>query len=69
MVRCWPILEGSPKMTCPLCKTSPVVEIAVTIADRAVRMRSCSRCDTRSWVSEGEDLTLPRVLEMATKRR
>lgn len=56
-------------MTCSLCKSSPVVEIAVTIADRAVRMRSCSRCDTRSWVSEGESLTLPRVLEMATKRR
>lgn len=56
-------------MTCSRCKTTPVVEIAVTIGERPVRMRSCSHCDTRWWESEGEALALPRVLEMATKRK
>ncbi|HUR17705.1 MAG TPA: hypothetical protein VMZ51_02060 [Acidimicrobiales bacterium] len=56
-------------MTCTRCKTTRVVEIVVTIGDRPVRMRSCSLCDTRSWESDGEDLGLRRVLEMATKRR
>ncbi len=56
-------------MTCARCKVSRVVEIAVTIGERPVRMRSCSQCDTRWWESEGEDLSLPRVLELATRRR
>ncbi|HVE47539.1 MAG TPA: hypothetical protein VNA57_12435 [Acidimicrobiales bacterium] len=56
-------------MTCSRCKTSRVVEIAVTIGERPVMMRSCSVCDTRWWQSEGEELTLPRVLEMATRPR
>lgn len=69
LVRCWLDLEGSTEMTCSRCKTSRVVEITVTIAERPVRMRSCSYCDTRWWDSEGESLPLPRVLELATKPR
>lgn len=56
-------------MTCARCKTTRVVEIAVTIGEHPVRMRSCSHCDTRWWDSEGENITLPRVLELATRRR
>ena len=56
-------------MTCSRCKASRVVEIAVNIGERPVRMRSCSYCDTRWWESEGQPLALPRVLEMATKPR
>ena len=55
-------------MTCPRCKTSRLVEIELTIDKRAVTMRSCSRCDTRWWDSEGESLQLPGVLELASNR-
>ncbi len=56
-------------MTCPRCKASRLVEIKLTIDERAVTMRSCSRCDTRWWDSEGEALQLPGVLELARNRR
>ena len=56
-------------MKCPRCKTSRPVEIAVTIRDQEVTMRSCSRCDSRWWDSEGKSLALPHVLEMATTQR
>ncbi|MEO7837551.1 MAG: hypothetical protein ABIS21_07930 [Acidimicrobiales bacterium] len=56
-------------MTCARCKVAQVVEIAVTIGERPVRMRSCSHCDTRWWDSEGENLSLPGVVELATRRR
>ena len=55
-------------MTCPRCKTSRLVEIELSIDKRPVTMRSCSRCDTRWWDSEGEPLPLPGVLELAGNR-
>lgn len=56
-------------MKCARCRASRIVQIAVTIGGRPVTMRSCSRCDMRWWDSEGEDLGLPTVLELATKPR
>lgn len=56
-------------MKCPRCKTSQLVEIAVTLREQRVTMHSCSRCDSRWWDSHGENLALPHVLEMATSRR
>ena len=55
-------------MRCPSCNKSGLVEIALTIANRAVRMRNCSACDSRWWDSEGEPLALPGVLELAATR-
>jgi hypothetical protein len=46
-----------------------LVEIALTMKDRQVTMRSCSKCDSRWWASDGEDLALPRVLDLATAAR
>lgn len=56
-------------MTCPKCRASRLVEIELSIDDRVVTMRSCSRCDTRWWVSGGETLPLPGVLQLAGNRR
>ena len=45
------------------------MQIGLTIKERNVTMHSCSRCDTRWWDSDGEQLGLTNVLEMATVRR
>ncbi|HZQ26793.1 MAG TPA: hypothetical protein VFA94_03740 [Acidimicrobiales bacterium] len=55
-------------MRCPKCRHVRLVEVALTMGQRKVTMRSCSRCDTRWWDSEGESLNLPRVLELASTR-
>ncbi len=55
-------------MNCPRCKTSRLVTIEVTLRDQRVTMHSCSRCDSRWWESEGENLGLQRVVELATDR-
>ena len=56
-------------MKCPRCKTARLVEIRVTVKERLVTMRSCSRCDSRWWDSDGESVPLPRVVELVTARR
>ena len=55
-------------MSCPNCKASTLVEIALTVGRRPVTMRSCSGCDTRSWDSEGRSLHLEGVLALASGR-
>ncbi len=55
-------------MKCPRCNRSRLVEIEVTLGEQQVTMRSCSYCDSRWWHSEGKRLTLPSVLELATRR-
>ena len=55
-------------MNCPRCKTSRLVAIRVTLREQEVTMHSCSRCDSRWWVSEGESVGLPHVVELATSR-
>jgi len=45
------------------------VQIGLTIKECKVTMHSCSRCDTRWWDSDGEQVGLTDVLEMATVRR
>lgn len=54
---------------CPRCHAGRLVEIALNVGERKVRMRSCSRCDTRWWDSDGEGLALGGVLELAAARR
>ena len=55
-------------MSCPRCKKSTLVEIALTIGKRPVRMRNCSACDSRWWDTEGEALQLSGILEMAASK-
>jgi len=45
------------------------VQVGLTLKERSVTMHSCSRCDTRWWDSDGEQVGLTDVLEMATVRR
>ena len=61
--------QKGPAVRCERCRNA-LVEISLTIADRPVIMRSCSRCDRRSWSSEGESLALTGVLDKigATRR-
>ena len=47
---------------CDLCGT-PTVEIGLQVGEGRVTMRSCSRCDRRSWVSDGEPVEIQGVLE------
>ena len=54
-------------MGCPNCKRSNLVEIALTVAQRKVTMRSCSRCDSRWWHKDGEAVRLPSLLELASQ--
>lgn len=54
---------------CPRCRAGRLVEIALNVGERKVRMRSCSRCDTRWWDTDGEGVGLSGVLELAAARR
>ena len=56
-------------MQCPVCRRSRLVEIDLKISEEPVRMRSCSRCDTRWWERSGELLELDGVLELASSTR
>ncbi len=56
-------------MECPQCGTNKVVSINLQVAERAVTMRSCGRCDRRWWDTDGERVDLTNVLELATVRR
>jgi hypothetical protein len=56
-------------MTCPNCRGARLVQIGLTLKERKVTMHSCSKCDTRWWDSDGEQVGLTNVLELATVRR
>ena len=61
--------QKGPEVRCERCRNA-LVEISLTIAERPLVMRSCSRCDRRSWSSEGESLPLGGVLDrIGTTRR
>lgn len=56
-------------MSCPNCRASQLVEIAMSVGDNRVTMHSCSKCDTRWWDRDGSRLGVERVLQLATVRR
>jgi len=56
-------------MVCPECGTSKVVTIVLNVGERRLTMRSCGRCETRWWDSDGQSIGLGGVLELATSRR
>ena len=54
---------------CPSCGTNKVVAIKLNVSEQRVTMRSCGRCDKRWWDSEGEQIDLTNVLDLAAARR
>jgi len=56
-------------MTCPNCRGGRLVQVGLTLKERKVTMHSCSRCDTRWWDSDGQQVGLTDVLELATVKR
>lgn len=66
--------EGSPReegaaVPCPSCRASRLVEITLNVGEDAVTMRSCSKCDRRWWVRNGELVPVSGILELASTRR
>jgi Zn-finger nucleic acid-binding protein len=56
-------------MACPSCSARQLVEIALRLQDSQVTLHSCSRCDTRWWDQDGEQVLVDHVLQLATVRR
>lgn len=54
-------------MTCPLCNIANLVTIAMTVNQRHLTLHSCSRCETRWWKSDGDQVGLTDVLQAARK--
>jgi len=55
-------------MVCPLCRSTALVQIGLTLREQQVTMHSCSSCDTRWWEKDGQRVALPSVLELAARR-
>jgi hypothetical protein len=53
---------------CDNC-AAPVVEISLARGASTMTMRSCSRCDTRRWLSDGEQLGFDSVLAAVAPSR
>ena len=53
---------------CERCRTA-LVEIKLNVADGRMTMRSCSRCDRRFWLVDGEPAELGGVLEQIGSTR
>ena len=53
-------------MACPVCRTRQLVEITVTLKKREVTLHSCSNCDTRWWDSDGEQVPIGSLLDLAS---
>lgn len=53
---------------CPRCQ-SPLVEIRLAAGDAALLLRSCSRCESRWWLRDGEVTDFGRVLTDVSGRR
>ena len=62
-----PGLSKEPHMTCPLCNIANLVTIAMTVNQRQLTLHSCSRCETRWWKADGDQVGLTDVLHAARK--
>ena len=52
-------------MACPVCRAARIVEIGLTLKGSKVTMRSCSKCETRWWDTDGEKVSLTKVFDLA----
>lgn len=60
-------------MTCPYCRSTPLVEIALHLGDRrqpdgTLTMHSCPACERRWWDRDGTTIALPSVLDLVGAR-
>jgi len=55
-------------MTCPKCRATQLVEIALVVGGSRLTMHSCPTCETRWWDREGEKMGVDRVLGLAAAR-
>ena len=55
-------------MSCPVCRSTTLVEIGLNVNDHLVTMHSCPACESRWWDRGGERMTLPSVLELVAAK-
>lgn len=55
-------------MTCPLCNIARLVTISMTVNARNLQLHSCSRCETKWWKADGENVGLTTVLDVAARK-
>ncbi|MGQ0616764.1 MAG: hypothetical protein ACT4PW_07190 [Acidimicrobiia bacterium] len=48
-------------MPCPRC-SRPLARITVKVRHRDLEMRSCTRCDLRSWFGDDGEMTIADIL-------
>jgi transposase-like protein len=57
-------------LECPNCGSRNVININLSMeAGERVAFYSCHRCEKRWWHKNGQDVTLPSVLDMASRRK
>ena len=56
-------------MMCPLCQIARLVTITMSVNNRELTLHSCSRCETKWWKADGENVGLSTVLNAAAVRR
>lgn len=56
-------------LECPRCGSRDVININLSLErGERVAFYSCHRCEKRWWHKDGEPVTLPGVLDMATRK-
>jgi hypothetical protein len=55
-------------MACPVCQARQIVEIGINLSDSKVTLHSCSKCDTRWWDRDGDQVNVDGVLTLAAQR-
>lgn len=57
-------------LVCPQCGSKNVININLSMDQgERVAFYSCHRCEKRWWHKDGEDVSLPSVLELAARKR
>jgi hypothetical protein len=56
-------------MSCPVCRDKRLVEIHVTLKGSRVTMHSCSHCETRWWDTDGQQVPLKGVFQLAAPQK
>ncbi len=56
-------------MKCPRCNKPRLLQIEVTLRGHQVAMCRCSHCESRWWHSQGRELAVANVVELARSRR
>jgi hypothetical protein len=56
-------------MSCPVCRDKRLVEIHLTLKGCRVTMHSCSHCETRWWDTNGSQMPLKGVFDLAAPEK